>query len=108
MSDLVINITDSTFEDEVIRSNVPVLVDFWSEWCGPCKTLAPVISSLAEEFKGKVKICKGNLDDNGKTMAQYRVSSLPAILIFKDGECISKNVGLRSKADIIKDIEVVL
>jgi thioredoxin 1 len=105
---MLVNITDDNFEKEVINNSIPVLVDFWSDWCGPCKKMAPVMTELAEEYKGIIKVCKGNMDVAGKTMAQYRISSLPAILLFKDGECVSKNIGLRTKSDIEKDIETVL
>lgn len=108
MSEFITRVNDSNFEKEVIQSKLPVLVDFWADWCGPCKKIAPIVASLAEEYQGRVSICKGNMDESGKVMSQYGVSSLPALLVFKDGNLLSKNIGLISKSDIKKYIEEAL
>jgi thioredoxin 1 len=91
--------TDDNFETEVLKSDVPVLVDFWAEWCGPCQRLAPTIEDLATEFAGKVKIGKLDTDRNQHVAAQYGISSIPTVMIFKGGELVEKIIGLRSKRD---------
>ncbi len=97
--------TDANFEAEVLKSELPVLVDFYADWCGPCKMIAPVISQLAEEYEGKFTIGKLNVDQNGTTAQQYRVMSIPTLLIFKNGEVVDKVVGAASRqvAHVIKN-----
>ena len=96
----IVILNESNFDSEVLKSATPVLVDFWAEWCGPCKMLTPVLDELAGEYAGKVKIGKVNVDDNGMLAANYRISAIPALLLFKGGEVIDQAVGLKSKKDL--------
>lgn len=92
--------TESNFKDEVLQSAQPVLVDFWAEWCGPCKMIAPVLDELATEYGGKVKIAKVNIDENQNLAAQYRVTAIPTLLVFKGGQVMEQMVGAKSKRDL--------
>jgi thioredoxin len=94
-----LHFTDSTFADEVLGSDVPVLVDFWAEWCGPCVRLGPTIDELAEHYAGRAKVGKVNTDANQKTAAAYGISSIPTVLVFANGELKERIIGLRSKRD---------
>jgi len=100
--------TDKNFEEEVIKSESPVLVDLWAEWCGPCLMIGPVIEELADEYAGKLKVGKLNVDDNQKTAAKYGIRSIPTLLFFKGGELVDQIVGAQSKAKIAEVIEKVL
>ena len=93
----VFNVTDQDFKTNVLDSKEPVLVDFWAEWCGPCRALAPTIDELATEFSGKAKIVKLDVDKNPSTAAQYGIQGIPAVLLFKDGQVIEQFVGRRAK-----------
>ena len=93
----VIQITDASFEEEVLQSDIPVLLDFWAEWCGPCRMVGPVIDELSKDFEGKAIIGKLNVDSNQISAAKYGVKSIPTVLLFKDGEMISKQVGVAPK-----------
>jgi thioredoxin 1 len=90
---MVADVTDQNFEQEVIKSTMPVLVDLWAPWCGPCRMVAPVIEKLSEEFKGKIKFCRLNVDENPKTAAQYRVMSIPTLIFFKNGKAVNTVIG---------------
>jgi len=102
----VLNVTDATFDSEVIKSDKPVLVDFWAPWCGPCIQLGPVIDQVADATAGKAKVAKVNVDDNQQIAARYRINSIPALLIFKGGEVVEQ-LNTRSKADIVAKLEAL-
>lgn len=99
------NFTDDNFDAEVLNSAVPVLVDFWAEWCMPCKMLSPTIDALAEEFKGRAKVGKVDTDSNRETAVKYGISAIPTVIIFKNGEVAKKFVGLQSKNDFAAALE---
>ena len=94
-----IELTKENYDGEVIKSNMPVLVDFWASWCGPCKMVAPIISQIAEEYNGKVKVCKVNVDDQGELAAQNAIFSIPTVILFIDGKPVKKIVGAHSLDD---------
>ena len=96
----IITATEANFNDEVLRSSTPVLVDFWAEWCGPCKMLTPVLEELATEYDGKVRIAKVNIDDHQNLAAQYRITAIPTLLVFKNGQVTEQMVGAKSKRDL--------
>lgn len=102
------DITDSTFESEVIKSDLPVLVDFWAPWCGPCRMVAPVVEELSEEYAGKVNFFKMNTDENPSIPTQFSIRSIPSLLIFKGGELHNTIVGFRPKSDLKKRLEAAL
>jgi thioredoxin 1 len=98
-SENVQEFTDDNFKGEVLESSQPVLVDFWAEWCGPCRALAPTIEKIAKDYVGKVKVGKVDTDVNRETALQYRIESIPTVILFKKGEVVQKFVGLRREAD---------
>ncbi len=103
-----IQLTDENFEQEVIKSGLPVLVDFWAPWCGPCRMLGPVIDELAKEYAGKVKVCKLNTDEAQNTAGKYQISAIPTILLFKGGSLAHQLVGLQPKEELKKHLDEMI
>jgi thioredoxin 1 len=101
-------ITDSTFDEEVGGSDTPILVDFWAEWCGPCKMVAPILDEIAAEKAGKIRVVKLNVDDNIKTAQRFEVMSIPTMILFKEGAPALRIVGAKSKSALLADIEPLL
>lgn len=98
---MALDITDANFALEVIESEIPVVVDFWAPWCGPCQSMSPVINELSKEFEGKVKIAKMNIDDNPIGPGKLGIMSIPTIILFKDGEIIDRKVGMQTKQKLV-------
>jgi len=103
-----IQLTDATFDQEVIKSVLPVLVDFWAPWCGPCKMIAPVIEELAKEYEGKVKVCKLNTDESPESASAYKISAIPTVLLFKGGKLVQELVGLQPKEEIKRRLDELI
>lgn len=104
-SELIVNTSDANFDADVLQSDVPVLVDYWAPWCGPCKMIAPILDELAGELQGRVKIVKVNVDDNGATAARYGVRGIPTLSLFKGGQAVGTKVGALSKSQLTAFIE---
>ncbi|WP_417658126.1 thioredoxin TrxA [Pseudidiomarina aestuarii] len=102
MSENTIQITDAQFAEEVLNSDIPVVVDFWAPWCGPCKMIAPVLEDVAAEYAGKVKVVKLNVDENQETAPKYNVRGIPTLLVIKGGEVVATKVGAVSKSQLIE------
>jgi len=100
---VAIDITDLNFKKEVLESNLPVLVDFWAPWCGPCSMIASIIEEISKEYEGKLKVCKLDVDEARSTATQYQIMSIPALLVFKNGEIVDKTMGVISK-DKLEDV----
>ncbi len=105
MSEVISHITDSTFEQEVLQSEQPVLVDYWAQWCGPCKMVAPILDEIAVEYQGKLKVAKLNVDDNPDTPPKYGVRGIPTLMIFKNGNAEATKVGALSKSQLTAFID---
>jgi len=105
LSDSIIYVSDDSFEEDVLNSAIPVLVDYWAEWCGPCKMIAPVLDEIADEYAGKVIIAKFNIDENPKTPPRYGIRGIPTLMLFKDGEVEATKVGAVSKSQLTAFID---
>ena len=100
MSDSIVFLTDESFQNEVIESTEPVLVDYWAEWCGPCKMIAPILTEIASEYQGKIKVAKLNIDENPQTPPKYGIRGIPTLMLFKNGSVEATKVGALSKSQL--------
>lgn len=103
-----LELTDDNFEQEVLNSDLPVLVDFWASWCGPCKMVSPIVDELAKEYAGKLKVGKMNVESNGKTPVKYGIMSIPSLLFFKKGQVMEQIVGVAPKKSFVEKLEKIL
>ncbi len=101
----VLEVKDANFDTEVLRSEVPVLVDFWAEWCGPCKMMGPTVDAIATEYAGKLKVAKVDVDENGGTAMRYNIRGIPTLLLFKDGRVVEQRVGAVGKSEVVKMLQ---
>ncbi len=108
MSQNVSHTSDANFEAEVLKSDTPVLLDYWAEWCGPCKMIAPILDEVAEDFKGRVKVMKINIDENAQTPRKYNVRGIPTLMLFKGGDVAAQKVGALSKSQLAAFLEANL
>lgn len=104
----IINLNNDNFNEEVLESDIPVLVDFWAAWCGPCRMIAPILEQLADEYDEKVKIAKVNVDEQTELASQYGVMSIPTLFLFKDGEVVKQTIGVRPKGELESMLDEVL
>ncbi|WP_293763362.1 thioredoxin TrxA [uncultured Aquitalea sp.] len=105
MSDLILHVTDDSFEQDVLKSDVPVLVDYWAEWCGPCKMIAPILDEVAKEYEGRLKVAKLNIDQNEQTPPKFGIRGIPTLMIFKDGQVAATKVGALAKSQLAAFID---
>ena len=105
MSEHIVHVTDSTFEDDVLKAKMPIMVDYWAEWCGPCKMIAPILDEIAAEYNGKVRVAKLNIDDNPQTPPKYGIRGIPTLMLFKDGNVEATKVGAVSKSQLTAFID---
>ena len=105
MSDSIVHVTDDSFEDEVLKSPEPVLVDYWADWCGPCKMIAPVLDEIAGEYAGRIKVAKLNIDENPNTPPRYGIRGIPTLMLFRQGEVEATKVGAVSKSQLTAFID---
>ncbi|MEE4193107.1 MAG: thioredoxin TrxA [Halieaceae bacterium] len=105
MSEHIVHVTDASFDSEVLNSDLPVLVDFWAEWCGPCKMIAPVLNEIADEYAGKIKVCKVDVDANPEVPPKFGIRGIPTLIIFKGGNAEATKVGALSKTQLTEFVE---
>jgi len=105
VSERIVHVTDDSFEQEVLQASRPVLVDYWADWCGPCKMIAPVLDEIADEYEGRVRIAKLNIDDNPNTPPRYGIRGIPTLMLFKEGEVEATKVGAASKSQLTAFID---
>jgi thioredoxin 1 len=103
-----LEVTESNFESEVLKSTTPVIVDFWAEWCGPCRMIAPIVEEIAVQYSGRVKVCKVNVDENQSLASRYGIRSIPSLLIFKGGTVANQVIGAVPKGELVKRLDTVL
>ncbi len=108
MSDAIVYVTDSSFDSEVLQSNTPVLVDYWAEWCGPCKMIGPILEDVAKDYAGKLKVAKLNIDENQDTPPKYGIRGIPTLMLFKNGNVEATKVGALSKTQLIAFLDANL
>ena len=108
MSEHISHVTDANFDDDVLKAEVPVLVDYWAEWCGPCKMIAPILEEVAEQYAGRVKICKMDVDSNKETPAKYGIRGIPTLMLFKNGNNEATKVGALSKSQLAEFIDAAI
>ena len=108
MSENIVNVTDASFEEDVLKAEGAVLVDYWAEWCGPCKMIAPVLEEIAKEYEGKLKVCKLNIDENNETPPKFGIRGIPTLMLFKGGNVEATKVGALSKSQLSAFIEANL
>lgn len=100
MSDLVKSVTDTSFDDDVLKSDLPVLVDFWAEWCGPCKMISPIVEEIAKEYQGRLSVAKLNVDENAAVPAKHGIRGIPTLILFRNGAVVSQKVGAAAKSQL--------
>ena len=105
MSGAVVYVTDANFDEEILKSDISVLVDYWADWCGPCKMIAPILEEIAQEYKGKIKVTKLNIDENPETPPKYGIRGIPTLMLFKDGNVEATKVGALSKSQLTAFID---
>ncbi|MBA4501629.1 thioredoxin TrxA [Marinobacterium marinum] len=108
MSENIVNVTDASFEEDVLKADGAVLVDYWAEWCGPCKMIAPVLEEIAKEYDGKLKVCKLNIDENNETPPKFGIRGIPTLMLFKGGNVEATKVGALSKSQLAAFIDANL
>ncbi|MCV6588813.1 MAG: thioredoxin TrxA [Marinobacterium sp.] len=105
MSENTKNVTDASFDEDVLKSELPVLLDYWAEWCGPCKMIAPVLEEIAKEYEGRLQVCKLNIDENNETPPRYGIRGIPTLMLFKNGQAEATKVGALSKSQLAAFID---
>lgn len=108
MSENIVNVTDASFEDDVLKAEGPVLVDYWAEWCGPCKMIAPVLEEIAKDYNGRLKVCKLNIDENNETPPKFGIRGIPTLMLFKGGNAEATKVGALSKSQLTAFVDANL